>query len=294
MVIYRGEGQGKKLSWVRYLLRRIKQNKNNLIAIIGKTGSGKTYTAMSICEMISKANGVHFGIENVVFGPRPLMQLINSGTLKKGSSIIFDEPQISISAREWQSKANRVFNYLLSTFRHRNLNLFFCTPYEDLLDKSTRKLFHAKFETQKINFNNNTCRIKPKVLDYNSQKQKFYEKFLRVSYKSKGRIKYKTKKLRFWSIPKPSVELIKQYEEKKLNFTTKLNKEIEFALDIAEAGKLPKRKRLTEKQERAMTLLAKLEEVKLVSKELGISIKSTYNHIKVAKDKGYKVEEFKK
>ena len=137
--------------------RTMKKNQNNLISIVGKTGSGKTYTAISICEIMSNMDGVPFTIEHVVFSLRELMDLINSGKLKRGSKIVFDEPQVSISARDFQSEANKVFNYLISTFRHRNYTLFFCTPFETLLDKSTRKLFHARFETMSINQNTKTC-----------------------------------------------------------------------------------------------------------------------------------------
>ena len=257
--------------------------------MVGKTGSGKTWSAISICEMISKENGVYFGIENIVFTLRELMQLINSGKLKKGSCIIFDEPQVTISAREWQSKTNRVFNYLLSTFRHRNLTLFFCTPYEDLLDKSTRKLFHAKFETVKINFNEKTCELRPKIVEYNSYKQKFYEKFLRVAYKPEDKTTYVTQRLTSWRVPKPSDELIEQYEKKKLEFTTRLNLNIQRELE-AEEFKKQQKKELTEKQEKALVLWHKYKgDVNKVAEEMGISKRMVYAHLKLAEKKGYEL-----
>ena len=289
IIIHKDQNKERKNSWIKYLLRRIKQNKNNLIAVIGKTGSGKTWSAISVCELISKENGVYFGIENIVFNLRKLMELINSGKLKKGSCIIFDEPQVTISAREWQSKTNRVFNYLLSTFRHRNLTLFFCSPYEDLLDKSTRKLFHAKFQTVKINFNDKTCELRPKIMEYNSYKQKFYEKFLRIAFKPKDKTSYVTKKLTSWDIPKPSGDLIKVYEEKKLAFTTKLNQNILRDLKVEELKK-DNRKELTEIQNKVLKLLGNYKgNVKKVAKEMNLSIQVIYFHIRQIKKKGYDV-----
>jgi len=272
MIIYRDESKRGNQSWIKYLLRRIKQNKNNLIAVIGATGSGKTWSAMSICEMISKKNNVYFGIENIVFNLKDLMHIINSGALKKGSSIIFDEPQTSISAREWQSKANRIFNYLLSTFRHRNLNLFFCTPYEDLLDKSSRKLFHSKFETVSINTQNKTVKIKPKIIQYNSQRQKFYECYLKICYKPIGMSGYLVKKLKSWSVTKPSIDLIKLYEYKKLKFTNKLNVNIER--ELKEVEKKANSKPDLSKQ--AKELVERLGSVKLAAKALGIHTQTVY------------------
>lgn len=267
IVIYRNQNEEKKDSWIKYFLGRIKQNKNNLIVVVGKTGSSKTWSSISICEKISKRNNVPFLIDNIVFNLEDLMRFINSEKAVKGASIIFDEPQISISSREWQSKANRVFNYLLTTFRHRNLNLFFCSPYEDLLDKSTRKLFHAKFKTVSINHKSKTAKLKPKILEYNSQKGKFYEKFLRICFKPKGKTKYRTVKLEYWEVPKPSLELIKQYETKKLRFTSKLNRDIEK--ELKEYNK--KKKTRPDVREQAEQLLKRLGSVALVAAALGIT-----------------------
>ncbi len=235
IVVYKDNKVERKDSWITYLLNRIESNQNNLIVVTGKTGKGKTWTALSICELISARNGVPFGIDNQVFTLKEMMALINSNKLSKGSCIVFDEPQCSISNREFQSEANKVFNYLLSTFRHRNLTLFFCTPYEDLLDLSCRKLFHFKFTTKSIDKNNQTCKLRPVELDYNSNKGKFYEHFLRVAFKPEGHSKYKSLKLYWWNVPKPSDALIKVYEAKKLKFTTQLNLEIEKRLDAYEA-----------------------------------------------------------
>ncbi len=92
-----------------------------------------------------------------------------------------------------------------------------------------------------ININTQTCKVKPKVIEYNSQIGKFYEKFLRVSYKPLGSSNNIVTKLKFWNVPKPSKELIKEYEKKKLNFTTNLNREIMnklLAYDIKNKGKI--------------------------------------------------------
>lgn len=304
IVVYREKP--KTNSWARWMVgRTMKQNKNNLISLIGKTGSGKTWTAISICEIMSKMDGVPFTIEHVVFSLRGLMDLINSGTLKKGSKIVFDEPQVSISAREFQSEANKVFNYLLSTFRHRNLTLIFCTPFESLLDKNTRKLIHARFETMSINKNNNTCRIKPRFLEYSDYKTEPYRKQLIVMFRDENG-RNKTKKLFYWDVPKPSKELIEQYEKKKLEFTTNLNKNISARLKkLDERGDsltaeqkedITTRKPLTATQERVMKVLANIKEnnkYECARDILKISFSAIHKNKTLAEKKGYSVEEFK-
>jgi len=304
IVVYRGKP--KVNSWARWMVgRTMKQNKNNLISVIGQTGSGKTYTAISICEIMSKMDGVPFGIDNVVFSLRELMDLINSGKLKRGSKIIFDEPQVSISAREFQSEANKVFNYLLSTFRHRNLTLFFCTPFETLLDKNSRRLFHARFETMSINRNNNTCRIKPRFIEYSDFKTDAYRKQLIVMFKDENG-RNKSQKLFYWDVPKPSKELIEQYEQKKLEFTNNLNKNISERLKLFdESGKsltaekveeIPERKPLTPTQEKVMRVFANIKESNKFERAkeiLNISLSAIHKNKTLAEKKGYAVEEFK-
>src|SRR3990167_4535074 len=120
IIIYRGKA--KTNSWARWMVgRTMKKNQNNLISIVGKTGSGKTYSAISICEIMSKMDGVPFKLEHIVFTFRQFMELINKVKNKsRGIKIVFEEQQISIDARNFQSEANKIFNYIVTTFRHRN------------------------------------------------------------------------------------------------------------------------------------------------------------------------------
>lgn len=298
IVIYRGKA--KTNSWARWMVgRTMRKNQNNLIAIVGKTGSGKTLSAISICEIMSKMDGVPFTIDNVVFSLRELMELINSGKLKRGSKIVFDEPQVSISAREFQSEANKVFNFLISTFRHRNLTLLFCTPFESLLDKSTRKLFHARFETMGIDKNKQTCRLKPRFIEYSDFKPEPYRKQLIVSYKDDNG-NSKSEKLFYWDIPRPSKDFETLYEQKKLSFTTRLNQNITERLrKYDESGdsvtaeiKEKERKELTPTQIKVMQVLANNKYVE-ASKILGISLSAIHKNKTLAEKKGYTLTEFK-
>ena len=166
----------KDYSLVRYIHRRIRNNKNFLATITGPTGSGKSWSALSMAELIDK----DFTIDRVIFRAKDLMKLISNGNLKPGSVIVWDEAGIDLSNRNWQSVTNKMLNALLQTFRHKNFILFFTVPFHDFIDSSSRKLFHADFETQKINRNQSTVIIKPKLLQYNSNLAKWYRKYLKV------------------------------------------------------------------------------------------------------------------
>lgn len=203
-------------SMVRYILNRIRNNKNFLATITGPTGSGKSWTALSIAELLDPT----FSVDRIIFKGKDLMKLINEGDLKAGSVIIWDEAGIDLSNRNWQSVTNKMLNALLQTFRHRNFILIFTVPFHDFIDSSSKKLFHADFETQRINKNKMEVIIKPKLLQYNPNLGKWYRKYLKV--KRQGKI-FKVKR---WAVPKPSDKLIKDYEERKNQFTRKLNEDI--------------------------------------------------------------------
>lgn len=288
-------------SWARWFnYQTHKKNSNNLVSVVGKTGSGKTWSAISICEIMSKMDGVPFTIDHIVFSLSELMKLINSGTLQKGSKIIFDEPQISIGAREFQSEANKVFNYLLSTFRHRNFSLFFCTPFETLLDKSTRKLFHVKIETAGVNIKDNTCKLIPLYLEHVDFREQPYKKRLVVIYPKEKGSGFQTSRVDYWNVPKPSPELIEAYEKKKLEFTTNLNRNIQERLEkFEEKGKSmtavqkPKERILippTDKEKIISCLKKGITKPKDIAKETGVDIDNIYYHFKSIKKEQNSIE----
>ena len=111
----------KEALWVRYIHQRIKQNKNFLGFISGPTGSGKSWSSISIAEQLDPT----FTDERIVFSGIELMKLINSDKLKKGSVIVFEEAGIGMSNKNWQSTINKMLNFLIQTFRHRNFVLIF-------------------------------------------------------------------------------------------------------------------------------------------------------------------------
>ena len=282
-------------SWINWIKKRIVNNLNFISLFQGATGIGKTWSAMAVAEMIDK----EFSVNQIVFDFRELMDVINSDWFKekKWKIIIFDEPQITISNRNWQSATNKLMNYLLSTFRHQNIILIFCSPYVDFLDSQSMKLLHCIFECVGVNRKKKLSRVRPKIQQYNSYLKKTYQHPL---YVIRGR---KAVPLRDWYIPKPSDELVELYEQKKTDFTSKLNQDILKTMDKL-SGKTEQednatnnRKPLTEKQQKAMEVLANLEcENKLeeASKILGLALSTIYKHKQLAEKKGYKLEEFKK
>lgn len=285
-------------SVVRWIKKRIDNNLNFLAITEGATGSGKSWSNLTICyELDSEFNPE----EQIAFNFKKLMQIINRFNSKddplhkrKYKVILFDEAQTQVNKREWQSRVNKLFLYLTSTFRHQNIIVLFTSPYSDFIDSATMKLIHVKFEVRGWNKKTELTHLRPKILQYNSRLRKFYEHSLYVIRDGKAN------KLSDWFVPKPPKHLILPYEDMKTEFTTQLNKEITEELEAMENNKqktvispsFDTRKPLTEHQKEVMELLAKYKPIE-VSKIMNIN-QGTISLIKKrARLKGYSPEEFK-
>lgn len=215
------------------------------------------------------------------------MKLINySENIGKGSAILWDEAGVDISNRNWQSTANKMLNYLLQTFRHRNFILLFTAPYLDFVDSSTRKLFHAELKTIRIDYKKETCKLAPRHLQYNDKLKKYYRK--RMAILVNGKII----KIGFWNVKKPDQKLINAYETKKDIFGKNLNADIERELlnlhgkryDFAYGSKL------TERQEEVLNLLKSGMNQIQIAKELEVHQTLISKSMKSIVRKGYKID----
>lgn len=284
-------------SWTRYIQKRVtKANKNFLCVFTGQTGIGKTLGAIEESINIDPDFNVE---EQLSFSFRGIMRIINNFqdkshplSKKKYKIVIYDEPQIDLSNRDWQSKANKLFNFLLSTFRHQNIIMFFCLPYVDFLDSASVKLLHSEFKCKGWNEKTKKSIVRPVLLQYNSKQKRMYEHSLYV-IRNGGTHKY---------INMPLGECrrdqVVKYEVMKTNFTDKLNKKIlrelsefenegEQPMDIAKG-----RRAMTDKQLECMELIASLGSVDAAAKSAGITQGAMSDRKLSAEKKGYRVSEF--
>ncbi len=276
-------------SIITMVKKRLKLNLNFVGMFTGKLGSGKTWSGISFLEELDPEFDAD---KQIIFDFRECMNLINSDWFKakKRKSILWDEPQISISNRAWQSQMNKLVNYLISTFRHQNIVLIFCAPYKDFLDSQTMKLLHWEFQCSKIDRKKNHCVIYPKYQQYNPYKKKTYPHPLYVI------VNHKRKLMRMWRIKKPSKKSIEIYEGNKTDFTTKLNKSIQDALDDMDRVKEIKRRRdkkpLTELQEKILELWKKGMKQKDIAKELKKKAQQISKNEQYMRNKGYYKENY--
>lgn len=212
--------------WVTLIKKRIDNNMNFLAIFTGPTGSGKTWSTLSVAEKIDPDFNPR---EQLSFSFGGLMKCINKCNdketvlgKKKYKVLIFDEAQTSVNKRDWQSRINKLLLYLLSTFRHQNIIVLFNSPSFDFLDSATMKLIHAEFEVKGWDKKKRTAHLNPKFLQWNSNKQMFYKHRLFVMFKGQRG----ANKLEYWDIGAPPKHIIDPYEDMKTAFTTKLNAQI--------------------------------------------------------------------
>jgi len=213
--------------------RFYKKNKNWLCAFCGETGSGKTYGAIELARNLNR----RFDIEkHIVFTVEHFMTLLNSKTLKRGDIIIFEEAGVGMSSKEWYSQSNKLFSYVLQTFRHLGMGVIFTMPSLNLLDKTARTLLHHYFETFDIDFDKKIARVKVFLFQYNILMDKLYKKH--PVYKDEDGVEISLPMIGF---EMPPTEMLELYEEQKTNFTTTLNESIMTDLNAQKEAKKPKK-----------------------------------------------------
>jgi len=200
----------------RVRMRLLKNNQNWLAIICGGTGSGKSYSALSIADTICP-RGITVR-RNVVFNSTQfLRKLVDKNQLQKGDIIIFDEAGVGMSSREWYSVQNKLLGSVLQTFRNMNVGVIFTTPNLSFIDVQARKLFHNYFETVYLDYEEELAYLKCRDIQHNSLFDKTYYK--KPRFNNEGL----TTCMDFIAIPKPREALIKEYEEVKNEYTEELN-----------------------------------------------------------------------
>lgn len=208
---------------IEYIKDRVlKKNKNFMALIIGSTGSGKSYAALRLGEVLDP----EFDIRNVAFTPNQFMEILTSGRVHKGSVVIYDECGVGMNSRTWYSQTNKMLNYILQTFRYENLIVLFTVPDISFVDSHARKLFHATMECLEIKEARRMCVVKPLMIQNNPALGKIYRKYLKCP---SGKIK------RIY-INIPSLSLRKSYEPKKERFGKNLKEGISAVIKFEDGG----------------------------------------------------------
>lgn len=194
--------------------RLYKYNQNFIAIVVGGTGTGKSYLAIRLAEIIDP----EFNIDYIVFNGKQFQELLNSGKLKRGNIIVWDEAGVGMASREAMTKENRLIGKIAQTFRHQNLGLIFTVPDIGFVDMQIRKLAHVLLKPMKIDRYKKKVIVHVTKLQHNEKLKKTYLKPPRFIHD--GKIITVDKLL----ISMPSKKIRRDYEDKKHAFTKELNK----------------------------------------------------------------------
>lgn len=110
------------------------QNEHWMCVIVGEEGSGKSYTAIKIGEMIDE----NFGAENVYFHPADVLEDLRDENFQSGDVWVLDEAGVGLGNRTWQDSGQKKLNQALQLVRSHNVGFIFTLPRLDELDKQAR------------------------------------------------------------------------------------------------------------------------------------------------------------
>lgn len=119
-----------------------RQNEHFMGVIVGREGSGKSYTAMKIANNIDPS----FTADRVIFDVKELLEVLRDGDHEPGNFYVLDEAGVSLGRRTWQDRAQILANQALQLIRSHNLGLVFTLPRLSELDSQTEGRLQAILE----------------------------------------------------------------------------------------------------------------------------------------------------
>lgn len=233
--------------FIKWLDARFNENKNILGVELGATGSGKSYRDLRKMELWYKYKfKSKVPEENICFSVLEIMNLLNSGKLRKGELLMFEEAGVNLGSLDFQNKISKMMTYVLQSFRSMNIGILFNLPNLSMLNKQARLLLHYYGESMGIDYKNETNTCKFKVIQVNQVSGKPYPKYPVV--KQCG--KYVKVKRFVFTMPSPYLTEI--YERKKSQFLSGLTNQYVKDLNIIQEKKYIKE--LTPRQKQVYDL----------------------------------------
>lgn len=184
-----------------------KKNRNVLIVITGGTGTGKSYVAIKIAKDLDPTFTEKTMKDRIISEPKDFLTIMDNPDLSKGKVLIFDEAGVGVPAREWYSINNRAIDYILQTFRYRNLIVIFTVPLLSYVDTHARKLFRFYMETVDVDFNERTNEVKVFEFSINPKTGKIYMKYPVLKFRGYWR------KFTRWRFGIAPAKIVHEYEK---------------------------------------------------------------------------------
>lgn len=197
------------------------QNKNLMICIVGETGSGKSWAALRVAQLLDP----DFSIDQVAFDVEQFVDLVNDESQGQGSMIVMDEAGVSMDNRTWYDQEQIGVGHILETWRHQNRGAIWTLPTFDHLDKKAKRRMHALMLPQHINPSENKSQVKFYWIERNETTGETWREFHRTS---RNGVTFVHKGMELYP---PTMSVREPYERKKDQFTDDLNERVRESME---------------------------------------------------------------
>lgn len=204
--------------------RMWRDNEHFMCVIVGREGSGKSYTGIKLAETVDPT----FTPERVMFDPVNFLKHLREWKKEnetQGKVVVIDEAGVGVGVRTWYDKDQVRLNQVLQIIRDENMGVIFTLPRLEELDSQTQGRLHAYLEmTEK----SQDRWAKVKWLNWDPTRDgrnKIYREYPEMEINGHKR---PVKRL---CLSPPSEELVEGYEERKSEFQAR---EYDAAIDEME------------------------------------------------------------
>jgi hypothetical protein len=215
----------------RYIWKRMNvENEHFMGVIVGREGSGKSHTALSICRKVDPS----FDADRVFFDPADLVEAFRSDELGEGSMVMLDEAGVGLGNRSWYEKEQVLLNQTLQTVRDENMGVLYTLPRLSELDSQTVGRLHSLLAMKEKHVGEGWAEVKWKNIDVTREDTngKVYKKYPRMN------VDGRKSRITSIGIRKPAEDLAEAYEERKAAFKDELYDEVIEAHEDASEGEV--------------------------------------------------------
>lgn len=120
-------------------------NEHFMGVIVGREGSGKSYTGIKLAEVCDPT----FDAERVMFDPVNFLKQLRDWKKEnetQGKMVVIDEAGVGVGVRTWYEKDQVRLNQVLQIIRDENMGVIFTIPRLEELDSQTEGRLHAFME----------------------------------------------------------------------------------------------------------------------------------------------------